>query len=71
MVGRSCPNLVYVALKRYITVGVTKEYAFEEFCQIVGAVAARDGILRVYLFGSRARSDNIRNSDENFCNPVT
>ncbi len=44
-----------------------KEYTFEELCQIVGAVAARHGILRVYLFGSRARGDNTEGSDYDFC----
>ena len=44
-----------------------KEYTFEELCQIVGAVAARHGIIRVYLFGSRARGDNTEGSDYDFC----
>lgn len=45
----------------------TKEYTFEELCRIVGDVAARHGILRVYLFGSRARGDNTEGSDYDFC----
>lgn len=44
-----------------------KEYTFEELCQIVGAVAARHGIICVYLFGSRARGDNTEGSDYDFC----
>lgn len=44
-----------------------KEYTFEELCQIVGAVAARHGVIRVYLFGSRARGDNTEGSDYDFC----
>ena len=37
--------------------GEVKEYTFEELCQKVGAIAAEYGILKVYLFGSRARGD--------------
>ena len=44
-----------------------KEYTFEELCQIVGAIAAEYGILKVYLFGSRARGDNRPDSDYDFC----
>ena len=44
-----------------------KEYTFEELCRIVGAVAARHGMIRVYLFGSRARGDNTEGSDYDFC----
>lgn len=44
-----------------------KEHTFEELCQIVGAIAAEYGILRVYLFGSRARGDNRPDSDYDFC----
>ena len=47
--------------------GEVKEYTFEELCQIVGAIAAEYGILRVYLFGSRARGDNRPDSDYDFC----
>ena len=43
-----------------------KEYTFEELCQIVGAIAAEYGILKVYLFGSRARGDNTADSDYDF-----
>ena len=50
-----------------MTMGEVKEYTFEELCQIVGAVAARHGMIRVYLFGSRARGDNTEGSDYDFC----
>lgn len=45
----------------------TKEYTFEELRRIVGTVAARHGMIRVYLFGSRARGDNRPDSDYDFC----
>ena len=47
--------------------GEAREYTFDELCRIVGDVAARHGILRVYLFGSRARGDNVEDSDYDFC----
>ncbi|MBQ8644639.1 MAG: nucleotidyltransferase domain-containing protein [Candidatus Methanomethylophilaceae archaeon] len=47
--------------------GEVEEYTFEELCQVVGAIAAEYGILRVYLFGSRARGDNRPDSDYDFC----
>ena len=47
--------------------GKMKEYTFEELRQIVGTVAARHGMIRVYLFGSRARGDNTEGSDYDFC----
>ena len=50
-----------------MTMDEVKEYTFEELCQIVGAVAARHGMIRVYLFGSRARGDNTEGSDYDFC----
>ena len=50
-----------------MTMGEVKEYTFEELCQIVGAIAAEYGILKVYLFGSRARGDNRPDSDYDFC----
>ena len=50
-----------------MTMGEVKEYTFEELCQIVGAVAARHGMISVYLFGSRARGDNTEGSDYDFC----
>ena len=50
-----------------ITMGELREYTFEELCQIVGAIVAEYGILKVYLFGSRARGDNRPDSDYDFC----
>ena len=44
-----------------------EEYTFEELCQIVGDIAARYGMIRVYLFGSRARGDSSEGSDYDFC----
>ena len=44
-----------------------REYTFEELCQIVGAIAAEYGMLKVYLFGFRARGDNRPDSDYDFC----
>lgn len=50
-----------------MTMGEVKECTFEELCQIAGAIAAEHGILKVYLFGSRARGDNRPDSDYDFC----
>jgi predicted nucleotidyltransferase len=47
--------------------GMGKELTFEELCEIVAPIAKRHGILRVYLFGSRARGDNRTGSDYDFC----
>ena len=44
-----------------------KKHTFEELHQIVGAIASEYGILKVYLFGSRARGDNRPDSDYDFC----
>ena len=44
-----------------------KEYTFEELAEIVGGIAAEYGMLKVYLFGSRARGDNRSDSDYDFC----
>ena len=44
-----------------------KEYTFEELAEIVGGIAAEYGMLKVYLFGSRARGDNRPDSDYDFC----
>ena len=40
---------------------------FEELQRIVAPIAERHGIIRVYLFGSRARGDNDPESDFDFC----
>ena len=38
-----------------------------EIQEIVSKIAAKYGVDRVYLFGSRARGDNEENSDFDFC----
>ena len=43
-----------------------KEYSFEDICAMVGPIAAEFGMLRVYLFDSRARGDNRPDSDYDF-----
>jgi len=40
---------------------------FEELQTIVAPIARKYGMIRVYLFGSRARSDNKERSDFDFC----
>ena len=40
-----------------------KEYSLQELSDIVGQIAPRYHITAVYLFGSRARGDNRRDSD--------
>ena len=45
----------------------TKELTFEEVCSIVGPIAAKYDVERIYLFGSRARGDNKEDSDYDFC----
>ncbi len=40
-----------------------EDCSLEELSEIVGQVARRHNITAVYLFGSRARGDNRRNSD--------
>ncbi len=47
--------------------GQPKELTFEELCEVVGAIAAEYGMIRVYLIGSRARGDNRPDSDYDFC----
>ena len=46
---------------------VTTELTIEELSEIVGRIATEYGMLRVYLFGSRARGDNRPDSDYDFC----
>lgn len=40
-----------------------RNYSIEELSEIVGPIARRHNISKVYLFGSRARGDNRRDSD--------
>jgi predicted nucleotidyltransferase len=42
------------------------ELSFEELCGIVAPIAKEHGVIRVYLFGSRARGDNLEDSDFDF-----
>lgn len=42
-------------------------YTSEELAEMVGVIAAEYGMLKVYLFGSRARGDNRPDSDYDFC----
>jgi len=42
------------------------ELTFEDICRIVAPIAAKHGIIKVYLFGSRARGDNHEGSDLDF-----
>jgi len=44
-----------------------QELTFEELREIVVPIAKKHGMLRVYLFGSRARGDNRNDSDYDFC----
>lgn len=41
----------------------SREYSLQELSEIVGQVAPKHHITAVYLFGSRARGDNRRDSD--------
>ena len=43
------------------------EYSLEELHDIVAPIALEHGVPRVYLFGSRARGDNGKDSDYDFC----
>ena len=46
---------------------VDKGYTLEELHDIVAPIALEYGVLRVYLFGSRAREDSNERSDYDFC----
>jgi predicted nucleotidyltransferase len=43
------------------------ELTFEELRDVVTPIAKKYGMIRVYLFGSRARGDNKKDSDFDFC----
>jgi len=47
--------------------GAKCELPFEELQKIVAPIAEKHGMIRVYLFGSRARGDNAAESDFDFC----
>ena len=40
---------------------------FKELRDIVAPIAIKHGVIKVYLFGSRARGDNAEGSDFDFC----
>ncbi|MDR1690928.1 MAG: nucleotidyltransferase domain-containing protein [Candidatus Methanoplasma sp.] len=46
---------------------VGKDISLDELGEIVTHIAIEHGIIRVYLFGSRAREDNNKDSDFDFC----
>jgi len=48
------------------SVSGVRKHSFEEMCSIVSPVAARYGVEKVYLFGSRARGDDREGSDYDF-----
>jgi hypothetical protein len=48
------------------TVTYAGELSFDDVRNIVGSVAKRYGVEKVYLFGSRARGDNHGGSDYDF-----
>ncbi|MDR0791620.1 MAG: nucleotidyltransferase domain-containing protein [Methanomassiliicoccaceae archaeon] len=48
------------------SVSGTRKLSFEEMCDVVGQVAARYGVDKVYIFGSRARGDEREGSDYDF-----
>lgn len=64
---RNQSGLVYMARMRLPGMAEVKEYTFDELCRVVGDIAAEYGMIRVYLFGSRARGDNRPDSDYDFC----
>ena len=43
------------------------DLSFEELRKIVAPIAMKHGMIRVCLFGSRARGDNTIDSDYDFC----
>lgn len=47
--------------------GKKNKMTFEEIRDIVAPIAAKHGVNRMYLFGSRARGDNRADSDFDFC----
>ena len=47
--------------------GAEHEFTFEELQKIVAPIAKKHGMIRVYLFGSRARGDSKAGSDYDFC----
>jgi addiction module RelB/DinJ family antitoxin len=50
-----------------IMVPAAREMTFKELRDTVAPIAAKHGVNRMYLFGSRARGDDTQNSDFDFC----
>ena len=48
------------------TAEVMRDIMFEEIREVVAPIAERHGVDRIYMFGSRARGDNKKNSDFDF-----
>jgi len=46
--------------------GAGGDLTFDELCEVVAPIARKYGMLRVYLFGSRARGNNRGDSDYDF-----
>ncbi len=47
--------------------GQFRDLTFEELCEVIRPIAEEYGMIRVYLFGSRARGDNRPDSDYDLC----
>jgi len=45
----------------------SSKLTFEELCELVSPIAMKHGVIRMYLFGSRARGDDRDGSDYDFC----
>jgi len=52
-------NMGQVVMKNRLT--------FEEICDIVAPIALKHNVIRIYLFGSRAREDGGDDGDFDFC----
>lgn len=49
------------------TAGTGCSLEFREICELVAPIAEKHGVESIYLFGSRARGDNGRDSDFDLC----
>jgi Predicted nucleotidyltransferases len=45
----------------------SSKLSFEDLCELVSPIALKHGVIRMYLFGSRARGDDNDRSDYDFC----
>jgi len=43
------------------------DLTLEELCEVIAPIAVKHGIIKVYLFGSKAWGDNSKESDYDFC----